>query len=123
MNDPEVRYDELSDTLTVVFAMSEAATGVELNDHIVLRLNKDKDQYQALSLIFLDYSLLVQPDELGVRQFPLTGLAALSDEMRNTVVNMLKSAPIKNYLALSVYTPSFSGAIPIVSVKSVLVAA
>jgi len=121
MNDPEVRYDELSDTLTVVFAMSEAATGVELNDHIVLRLNKV--QQQAVSLIFLDYSLLVQPDELGVRQFPLTGLAALSDELRNTVVNMLKSAPIKNYLALSVYTPSFAGAIPIVSVKSVLVAA
>jgi len=33
-------YDQEADTLEIFFGQNEAATGVELTDHIVLRLNR-----------------------------------------------------------------------------------
>jgi hypothetical protein len=115
------RYDEASDTLTVSFAPGVTATGLELNEHILMRVNKA--ERQAVSLTFLDYSLLIQSDDLGVRQFPLTGLANLAEETRAIVLDLLRHAPVQDYLLLSVYTPTFANAIPIVSVKAVLATA
>ncbi|NJM39535.1 MAG: DUF2283 domain-containing protein [Anaerolineae bacterium] len=121
MTNPTIRYDEASDTLTVSFASGASATGLELNEHILLRVNKA--ERQAISLTFLDYSLLIQPDELGVRQFPLTGLNQLADETKAIVLDVLKREPVRDYLSLSVYTPTFANTIPIVSVKAVLATA
>jgi hypothetical protein len=115
------RYDEASDTLTVSFVPGVTATGLELNEHILMRVNKA--ERQVVSLTFLDYSLLIQSDDLGVRQFPLTGLANLAEETRAIVLDVLRRAPVQDYLSLSVYTPTFANAIPIVSVKAVLATA
>jgi len=35
-----MRYDEISDTLYVSFSPGEKATGIELNEHFLLRVNK-----------------------------------------------------------------------------------
>ena len=113
-----IRYDEASDTLTVSFVSGEMATGLELNEHILLRVNKA--ERRAISLTFLDYSLLIQPDELGIRHFPLTGLVNLAEETRAIVLDVLRHSPVQDYLSLSVYTPTFASSIPIVSVKPVL---
>jgi len=51
-------YDEVSDTLYVSFAPGEKATGIELNDHILLRVNKK--ERRAIGLTFFNYSLLAQ---------------------------------------------------------------
>jgi len=67
-----------ANTLYVSFAPGEKATGIELNDHILLRINKR--ERRAAGLTFFDYSLLAQKAEVGPRSFPLTGLAELSDE-------------------------------------------
>ena len=40
MTEPQIRYDEPSDTLYVSFAPGESATGLELSDHILLRVDK-----------------------------------------------------------------------------------
>ena len=40
MTKPIFNYDEMSDTLYVSFEPGEKATGIELNDHILLRINK-----------------------------------------------------------------------------------
>jgi len=40
MAKPIVNYDEISDTLYVSFEPGKKATGIELNDHILLRINK-----------------------------------------------------------------------------------
>jgi uncharacterized protein YuzE len=40
MGKPVFNYDEISDTLYVSFAPGEKATGIELSDHILLRINK-----------------------------------------------------------------------------------
>jgi len=58
MAKPNLNYDEESDTLYVSFEPGEEATGIELNDHILLRINKK--ERKAIGLTFFEYSLLAQ---------------------------------------------------------------
>jgi uncharacterized protein YuzE len=121
MTKPIFNYDEMSDTLYVSFAPGEKATGIELNDHILLRINKK--ERRAIGLTFLDYSLLAQRTEVGPRSFPLTGLAELSDELREIVLDILLRPPVSDILALSTYTPSIAETIPITALQPVTFAA
>jgi uncharacterized protein YuzE len=111
MTQPIFNYDEISDTLYVSFKPGEKATGIELNDHILLRINK-KDK-QAVGLTFLDYSLLAQKTDFGLRSFPLSGLSELSDELKEIVISVLLKPPVSNILILSAYTPSMAEIVPI----------
>lgn len=110
----------MSDTLYVSFSPGEKATGIELNDHILLRI--DKDERRAIGLTFLDYSLLAQKTEVGPRSFPLTGLAELSDELREMVLDILQQPPISDILSLSGYTPSILETTPITSLLPMVIA-
>jgi len=114
---PIFNYDEMSDTLYVSFAPGEKATGIELNEHILLRINKR--ERRAIGLTFFDYSLLAQKTDLGPRSFPLTGLTGLSDELREIVLDILQRPPVNDILFLSTYTPSIVEAIPITSLQPV----
>jgi|SRR5688572_15995110 uncharacterized protein YuzE len=111
MTQPAMNYDETSDTLYISFVPNVNATGIELNDHILLRI--DKETRRAIGITFLDYSILIQKADFGPRSFPLTGLSRLSDETREIVMEILESSPLKEILSLSTYTPSFSEVIPI----------
>jgi len=51
--EPVYKYDEESDTLSVVFVPAAIATGIELTDHILLRINKTARQIVSITL--LDY--------------------------------------------------------------------
>lgn len=113
---PIFNYDEVSDTLYVSFAPGEKATGIELNDHILLRINKN--ERRAIGLTFFEYSLLAQKTEFGPRSFPLTGIAELSDGLREIVIDILFRPPVNDILTLSTYTPSIVKAIPITSLQS-----
>ena len=104
-------YDELSDTLYMLFVPDLKATGIELNEHILLRI--DKESRKAIGITFLNYSILIQKADFGPRSFPLTGLTKLSEETREIVMGILESSPVKEILSLSTYTPSFSEAVPI----------
>jgi len=106
-----INYDETSDTLYVSFEPAAKATGIELNDNILLRM--DKDQRKAIGLTFFNYSILIQKADFGPRSFPLTGIALLSNENQELVMEIISSSPVKEILSLSTYTPSFSEAIPI----------
>lgn len=120
MNKPILNYDEMSDTLYVSFSPGEKATGIELNDHILLRISKQ--ERRAIGLTFFDYSLLAQRTEVGPRSFPLTGLVELSDELREMVLEILQRVPVSDILFLSSYTPSISETIPITSLQPVAIA-
>ncbi len=120
MAKPVFNYDETSDTLYVSFEPGEVATGIELNDHILLRINKD--ERKAIGLTFFEYSVLAQKTEVGPRSFPLTGLAQLSAELREIVLAILLHPPINDILSLSAYTPSFVETIPITSLQPSLIA-
>ena len=56
MEKPKINYDEMSDTLYVSFEPGTKATGIELNEHILLRINKDRRK--AIGLTLFEYSLL-----------------------------------------------------------------
>lgn len=116
MTTPSFKYDEPSDTLYVSFAPGESATGIELNEHILLRINQAERRVVGLTL--LDYSLLAQPTELGLRSLPLTGLAELTPEVRELVIHLLLSSPIREILSVSTFTPSAAEVIPITSLQS-----
>ncbi len=116
MDKPTITYDEASDTLYVSFIPGKEATGIELNDHILLRM--DKKAKQAVGLTFFDYSLLTQKTEMGLRSFPLSGLADLSEEARHTVLQILQTEPISSYLNLSAFTPSSNEMMPITTLTS-----
>ena len=121
MTKPIFNYDEISDTLYVSFAPGEKATGIELNDHILLRINKN--ERSAIGLTFFEYSVLAQKTEIGPRSFPLIGLAQLSDELREIVFDILLCPPVSDILFLSAYTPSLAEIIPITSLQPVPVVA
>jgi uncharacterized protein YuzE len=121
MTKPSFNYDEMSDTLYISFEPGEKATGVELNDHILLRINKK--QRRAIGLTFLEYSLLAQKTDIGPRSFPLTGLANLPDEVREIVFDILSRPPVNEILSLSAYTPSIIETIPITTLQPLPLAA
>lgn len=121
MTEPIYNYDELGDTLYVSFAPGEKATGIELNDHILLRINKK--ERRAIGLTFFEYSFLAQKTEVGLRSFPLTGLAELSDELREMVLDILQRPPVSDILFLSTYTPSIAETVPIALLRPVGIAA
>jgi uncharacterized protein YuzE len=116
MTKPIFNYDELSDTLYISFIPNTKGTGIELNEHILLRI--DKVERKAIGLTLFDYSLLAQKTELGPRSFPLTGLAQLSPELREMVLSILQQPPVNHILSLSAYTPSIIETIPITSFQS-----
>jgi uncharacterized protein YuzE len=108
-------YDEPSDTFYVSFSPGETATGIELNEHILLRINKA--ERRAVGLTFFEYSLLAQRTEIGPRSFPLTGLTELSPELRELVLEILSKPPVTEILFVSAYTPSAIEMIPITSLQ------
>lgn len=113
MTTSNLNYDEKSDTLYVSFAPGEKATGIELNDHILLRINKA--ERRAVGLTLFEYSLLAQRTEVGPRSFPLTGLAQLSGELREMVLDITLRPPVSDFLSLSAYTPSLMETVLITS--------
>jgi uncharacterized protein YuzE len=122
MGEPKFNYDEVSDTLYVSFSPGEkSTTGIELNDHILLRINKR--ERRAVGITFFEYSLLAQKNEFGPRSFPLSGLSEISDELREIVLNILQRSPVKEILTLSAYTPSVFDVVPITILQPLPVAA
>ena len=121
MAEPIFHYDEESDTLYASFTPGEAATGIALNDHILLRINKD--ERRAIGLTLFDYSVLVQPAEAGPRSFPLTGLMQLSANLRAMVLDILRHPPVCKLLYISAYTPSPVETVPIATLQPVPVVA
>lgn len=111
MTEPQIRYDEPADTLYVSFAPGQSATGIELNEHILLRV--DLEGQRAIGITLLDFSLLAQRTELGPRSFPLTGLKRLGPGLRRLAISLLQSPPVSEYLSLSAFTPNASESIPI----------
>jgi uncharacterized protein YuzE len=111
MVEPIFTYDEVSDTLYISFAPGEKATGIELNENLLLRLNKA--ERRAIGLTVFNYSILAQKTATGIRSLPLSGLAELSENLRELTLDILLRPPVKEFLTVSTYTPSQHKSIPI----------
>ena len=110
----KINYDEVS---YISFEARTKATGIELNNNILLQINKD--ERKAVGITIFDYSLLSQRADFGPRSFPLTGLTELSEELQDLVVGILQSQPVADILNLSTYTPTYAEAVPITSLNQV----
>lgn len=115
MTNPNMNYDEISDTLYISFSPGEKATGIELNETILLRINKAEKR--AVGITILNYSYLAQKTNFGLRSLPLTGLDELSPELQEMVLDILSRHPVKDILITSVYTPSHAESIPITTLQ------
>lgn len=115
MTKPNINYDEISDTLYISFFPGEKATGIELNDHILLRINEEEQK--AIGITFFEYSILAQKTQFGPRSFPLSGLNQLSSKLKELVYDILTNPPVNEILSLSAYTPSSVEVIPITSIQ------
>ena len=121
MTEPIYNYDEESDTLSIPFAPSAHATGIELTDHILLRINKQEQR--AVGITLFDYSVLAQQTDMGPRSFPLIGLDHLPTAIRDMVLDILRQPPVRDILAISAYTPNLSETTPIIAVQPLILAA
>lgn len=104
-------YDKEIDVLYISFAPGERATSaVELNDNILLRMNRAEKR--AVGLTLMDFSVLVELTSMGPRSFPLTGLDDLDSDWQELVLDIISRPPVSQILKLQVFTPSLSGATP-----------
>jgi uncharacterized protein YuzE len=109
---PTYDYDKEADVLYISFAPGEKATSaVELNDNILLRFNRAEKR--AVGLTLMDFSVLVQPTNLGPRSFPLSGLQELEPEWQEIVIEIITTPPVNQILKISSYTPSLNETVPI----------
>lgn len=109
-------YDSEADILEVFFGANEPATGVELTDQIVLRLNRQSQR--AISLLVLHFSVLAEHTEYGPRSYPLTRLDEAPADLRELVLQLLTSAPVSQFLKLSHFQASPTKRIPFTYVES-----
>ena len=116
MSEPIFKYDEAGDTIYVSFAAGEDGTGIELNEQILLRINEA--ERRAVGLTLFDYSVLARRTEIGFRSLPISGIDDLPSNLREVVLEILLSAPVKDVLSLSAYTPSTAETIPITSLQN-----
>ena len=108
-------YDENGDMLDIFFGENEPATGVELTDYILLRLNPKTGR--VIGLTFLHFSILTEQTEYGPRSYPLDKLEELPENLRKFVVRALTTMPVNQFLKLSHFQESPTKHVPITYVE------
>ena len=109
-------YDQEADILEIFFGENESATGVELTDYIILRLNKQTRR--AVSLMLLHFSILTERTEYGPRSYPLSNLDEVSEDLRELVLHLVTSMPVSQFVKLSHFQASPMEQIPFTYVES-----
>ena len=97
-------YEVESDELDVYFGENRKATGVQLADHILLRL--DRVAGEAVSLSFIDFSLLTRPTIFGPPSFRLDGLDDLPDDLRDMTLQVITTPPVSHFLKVGAFYAS-----------------
>ena len=108
-------YDEGEDMLDIFFGENEPATGAELTDHILLRLNQKTAR--AVSLTICHFSILTELTEYGPRSFPLENLDDLPEALRELAVRVIMKAPVNQFLKLSNFQSSTTKRVPLTYVE------
>lgn len=109
-------YDEEGDALDIFFNENEPATGVELTDHILLRLNQKTAR--AVSLTINHFSILPEQTEYGPRSFALESLAELPEDLRELTLRLLMKAPVNRFLKISNFQMTPSQRVPLTYVET-----
>jgi len=110
MTEIRFNYDEPEDILEIFFGDNEPSTGIELTDHILLRL--DQTTERAVSLTLLHFSILTERTEYGPRSFPLHSLKDLPEPLRELVLRIVTRPPVNQFLKLSYFQVSSIKQVP-----------
>ncbi len=108
-------YDEEGDILYISFRPGAEGMGINLTEHILLRFNPQTKE--PIGLTLLDFSVLVSPTDMGPRNFPLTELDKLPAELRQTVMEIITSAPVNRVLKVAAFYATPAQYIPITRVE------
>ncbi len=108
-------YDEGEDILDVFFGENKPATGVELTENILLRL--DRITGQAVSLTILHFSILTEQTEYGPRSYPLDKIDELPENLRELVIHALTTMPVNQFLKLSYFQESPTKRVPLTYIE------
>lgn len=109
-------YDQEADILDIFFGENEPATGIELTDHIILRINQKTKR--SISLLLLDFSILTERTEYGPRSYPLDKLDELPEDLRELVLQLVTSMPVSQFLKVSHFQASPTERVPLTYVES-----
>ena len=109
-------YDEDTDIMEIVFGKNEAATGVELNDYMILRA--DRQARRAVSLTLLHFSILAELTEYGPRSYPLDKLEEAPDDLHELALRLVNSEPVNQFLKMSHFQASATKKVPFTYVES-----
>jgi hypothetical protein len=108
-------YDKDSDILDIFLDQNEPATGIELTDHILLRLNQKTKR--AVSLTLLHFSILTEQTEYGPRSFPLDNLEDLPEDLHELIFHLITTAPVNQFLKVSHFQESPTKRVPLTYVE------
>ncbi len=109
-------HDQEADILEIFFGTNEPATGVELTDHIILRLNQQTKR--AISLLLIDFSILTERTEYGPRSYPLNTLDDFPESLRELVLQLVTSLPVSQFLKVSHFQVSPTERVPLTYVEA-----
>ncbi|MCX6050840.1 MAG: DUF2283 domain-containing protein [Chloroflexi bacterium] len=91
-------YDKEGDILEIIFR-DGGGVGIDLTENIVLRF--DQSSGEALSLMLISFSKLIEPTKFGPSSFPLTALDDLPPAMQQSVLKILHAYPVNRFLTVS----------------------
>ncbi len=114
-NTIQLVYDETGDMLDIFFNENELATGIELTDQILLRL--DQETGRAVSLTLLHFSILTERTEYGPRSFPLDKLDELPEDLRIKVGRVIMTEPVNRFLKITFFQEPGSKRVPLTYVE------
>jgi hypothetical protein len=111
-----ILYNETDDILEIVFNGNKPATGIELTDNILLRV--DRKTGQAASLTILHFSILTERTEFGPRSYALDNLDELPEDLRELVLRIISTPPVNQFLKLSHFQESPTKRVPFTYVET-----
>ncbi len=108
-------YDEEGDILEIFSGENETSTGIDLTDHILLRLNQKTGR--AVSSTILNFSILAERTEYGPRSYPLNPLQELPEDLRELVIRIITTSPVNQFLKLSYFQASQTKPVPFMYIE------
>ena len=109
-------YDREADILEIFFGQNEPATGVELTDHILLRISSQTRR--AISVTVLHFSILTEHTEYGPRSYALDKLDEVPEDLRELILHVVNTMPVRQFLKLTHFQASPTEQIPVTYVES-----
>jgi uncharacterized protein YuzE len=87
-----ITYDPEGDILYITFGQPVSATGYQLSDQVLLRI--DPQTSEAAGLTILNYSI----HACGEQDIPLPGLEEEDPEIRARLMSVLASPPVSHFI-------------------------